>query len=272
MLDIYTMIATIRYKIMIDNMMNLSKTIVNALRLLALGVALLCSTNAVYASSLPRPIGNEGRIKIINYMPNSVFKFVGHYFYQSIIEFALDEEIETITMGSPSPWQLIPAGNRIFIKPVGDDATTNMTVITNKRMYFFEMHAENAGDISDDKLNFVVKFVYPGENNYEAITKFETNTGPDMSKPELLNFKYSISGESKTIEPLQVFDDGEFTYFKFKDINSELPAVFLVDKEGYESLINYRIANKLLVIERVAAKFTLRNGPDIICVYNEAMK
>ena len=170
-------------------------------------------------------------------MPNTVFKFVGHYFYQSIIEFALDEEVETISMGSPSPWQLVPAGNRIFLKPVGDEATTNMTVITNKRMYFFEMHAEDADDIADNKLNF----------------------------------KYSISGDARNIEPLQVFDDGEFTYFKFKDINSELPAVFLVDREGFESLVNYRISKQYLVVERVAKKFTLRNGADILCVYNEKL-
>lgn len=224
----------------------------------------------VSASSLPRSIGNESRIKIINYMPNTVFKFVGHYFYQSIIEFALDEEIETISMGSPSPWQIVPAGNRIFLKPVGDDATTNMTIITNRRMYFFEMHAEDAEDISDDKLSFIVKFVYPGENNYQAVTTYDVDTGPDLTHPEKFNFKYVVSGEGTNVEPLQVFDDGEFTYFKFRDINAELPAIFLVDREGFESLVNYRIAKKYVVVEQVAEKFTLRHGPDIICVYNEA--
>lgn len=235
-----------------------------------LAIVLTLSVMQSNSSSLPRSIGNESRIKIINYMPNTVFKFVGHYFYQSIIEFALDEEIETISMGSPSPWQIVPAGNRIFLKPVGDEATTNMTVITNRRMYFFEMHAEDAEDISDDKLSFIVKFVYPGENNYQAVTTYDVSTGPDLSKPEKLNFKYVISGEGSNIEPLQVFDDGEFTYFKFRDINAELPAVFLVDREGYESLVNYRISKKYVVVEQVAEKFTLRHGPDIICIYNEA--
>lgn len=226
----------------------------------------------VGASSLPRPIGNESRIKIINYMPNTVFKFVGHYFYQSIIEFALDEEIETISMGSPSPWQIVPAGNRIFLKPVGDDATTNMTIITNKRMYFFEMHAEDAEDISDNKLSFIIKFVYPGENNYQAVTTYDSDSGPDMSNPQKFNFNYTISGEGTNIEPLQVFDDGEFTYFKFKDINAELPAIFLVDRQGFESLVNYRVSRKFVVVERVGERFTLRHGPDIICVYNEKLK
>jgi len=213
------------------------------LRILYL-VCLFClvSLNAE-ATGMPRPIGGENRIKIVNYTPNTVYKFVGHYEYQSIIEFGLDEEIDTISMGTPTPWQLVPAGNRIFLKPVEDDATTNMTVITNKRMYFFEMHVETAASINDENLNFVVKFVYPENYNLSSattgaggpVTTLPQSTGPDLTKPELYNFKYSISGQARNIEPLMVFDDGEFTYFKFRDINAELPAIFMVKNSGEES-------------------------------------
>ncbi len=240
--------------------------------LIALLVLPLYYNNAI-ASTLPRPIGNESRIKIINYMPNVVFKFTGHYFYQSIVEFSLDEEIETISMGSPSPWQIVPAGNRIFLKPIGDDATTNMTVITNKRMYFFEMHADDADDVTDNNISFIVKFVYPEDNNYNAITQVDNADGPNLSSKDAqdkYNFNYSISGEAPEIEPLQVFDDGEFTYFKFRDINAELPAIFLVHPDGKEALINYRVSSGYLTVERVASMFTLRNGGDVICVYNDA--
>jgi type IV secretion system protein VirB9 len=217
-----------------------------------------------------RPIGGEHRIKIVNYTPNTVFKFVGHYMFQSIIEFGLDEEIDTISMGTPTPWQIVPAGNRIFIKPVQDDATTNMTVITNKRMYFFEMHAEEADDIQDEDLAFILKFIYPEDTT--AVQELGGNQGPDLTHPELYNFKYKISGEAKSIEPLQIFDDGEFTYFKFRDINAELPAIFRVDTDSTESLVNYRLADGYVVVERVAEKFTLRHGSSIICVFNEAWK
>jgi type IV secretion system protein VirB9 len=234
---------------------------------------MLININVASATLHPRAIGNEKRIKIINYMPNTVFNFTGHYFYQTIIEFALDEEIDTISMGTPTPWQIVPAGNRIFIKPIEEDATTNMTIITNKRMYFFEMHAKNAEGINDEDLSFVVKFVYPDDgSNFGAVKHISASTGPDLTKPELYNFKYSISGSGKLIEPLQVFDDGEFTYFKFRDINSELPAFFLVDATGNEGLINYRVTGGYVVVERVAPKFTLRHGNDVICIFNELME
>ena len=218
---------------------------------------------------MPRPMGGESRIKIINYVPNAVFRYIGYYYYQSIIEFSLEEEIQTITMGTPTSWQIIPAGNRIFLKPIEEGATTNMTVITNKRMYFFEMHAKNATSINDPKLAFIVKFVYPSEIYHSAVHNVGNNSGPDMTKPELYNFDYKISGNATNIEPIQVFDDGKFTYFKFRELNTELPAVFLVSSDGSESLINYRVDSGYIIIERVAPKYTLRHGNDIICVFNE---
>jgi type IV secretion system protein VirB9 len=243
-------------------------------RLVVIVLILGFTVGSANAGGIPRPLGGESRIKIINYTPNTVFKFVGHYEYQSIIEFALDEEIETISMGTPTPWQMVPTGNRIFLKPVEDNATTNMTVITNKRMYFFEMHAEEATGVHDENLNFVIKFVYPEQYNLGAgsVQQVSTDQGPDLSKPELYNFEYSISGDISGFEPLQVFDDGEFTYLKFRDVNAEFPAVFAVDAKGNEGLVNYRQEKGYVVIERVADRFTLRHGPETICIFNEMGK
>ncbi|MBS0236239.1 MAG: P-type conjugative transfer protein VirB9 [Proteobacteria bacterium] len=232
-------------------------------------VGQICASEALAGSS-PRPLGGEQRIKVINYMPNTVFKFVGHYTYQSIIEFGIDEVIQTISMGTPTPWQLVPAGNRIFLKPVESDATTNMTVITNKRMYFFEMHAEEAKGVKDTDLSFIVKFVYPEDQTFNSIRQMSVDAAPDLTHPERYNFQYTISGEAKYMEPLQVFDDGEFTFFKFRDINAELPAVFLVNSGQRESLVNFRIQGGYMVVERVAEKFTFRHGPDVLCIFNEA--
>lgn len=221
------------------------------------------------AGSIPRAVGGEKRIKLINYTPNTVFQLIGHYEFQTIVEFGMDETIETISMGTPTPWQILPSANRLFIKPIEDEATTNMTVITNKRTYFFEMIAQEATSLYDENLSFMIKFVYPEQYN-AAVKQVTPTSGPDLTKPEKFNFKYSISGAARDIEPTQVFDDGEFTYFKFRDINAELPAIFLVDNQNQEGLVNFRFENGYVVIERVAAKFTLRHGPDVICVFNES--
>jgi type IV secretion system protein VirB9 len=62
-----------------------------------------------------------------------------------------------------------------------------------------------------------------------------------------------------------------FTYFKFKTKNAEVPAFFMVDSDGNEALVNYRVSGEYIVIERVTSQYTLRNGTDVVCVFNESM-
>ncbi len=218
---------------------------------------------------MPSPIATDARIKTITYSPNEVFKFTGYYRYQSNIEFAPDEEIGTISLGDSVAWQMNPLGNRLFLKPIEQDATTNMTIITNKRTYFFELHAEEAKNISDKNLTFELRFIYPGD---ESLGVSHVDHMPDLEQDDLskYNFRYTLTG-SDDIAPLRIFDDGEFTYFQFQDVNGEVPAFFQVDSQGNESLINYRARGPYIVVERVAARYTLRHGNSVVCIFNEAI-
>ena len=75
-------------------------------------------------------------------------------------------------MGSPEGWNINPSGNRLFVKPVAltkEDALTNMTLITNRRMYFFEMHADEAEDVTSQKIPFIISFLYPELNNSAGV-------------------------------------------------------------------------------------------------------
>lgn len=218
-----------------------------------------------------KPLATDNRIQTVVYSPNQVYKFVGHYGYEASIEFAADELIQTISIGDSLAWLVSPSANRIFLKPIEQDALTNMTVITNLRTYHFELHPEETDDIRDKNMVFVMRFVY--NENDAPLSPVIADRVPDLSDPEeraKLNFNYSLTG-SELIAPLRIFDDGQFTYFQFKNKNADVPAFFLVDSQGFESLINFRTRGDYIVVERVASQFTLRHGPDVLCVYNEAM-
>jgi type IV secretion system protein VirB9 len=232
--------------------------------LLSVGMA----TMPAYALRDSRPLAVDPRIRVIVYNPDDVFKYTGFYGYQSSIEFEEGESVESISMGDSLSWQMVPAGRRLFLKPMEQDATTNMMILTNRRMYQFELHSAEATDINDPKLVFSVRFIYPDAATNGAIQQYTNNSGPDLSQPEKYNFNYTISG-SNTVAPIKIFDDGEFTYFQFKDKNEEVPAFFLVDGENKEALVNYHITGEYIVIERVTSQFTLRNGSEVVCVFNE---
>ncbi|WP_353284615.1 P-type conjugative transfer protein VirB9 [Wolbachia endosymbiont (group A) of Lasioglossum fulvicorne] len=244
----------------------------------------LCGSDAL-AKQEPRSIAGDNHIKVINYNPQAIHKYTGFYGYQSSILFEPGEVIQNLSMGDSTGWQLLPQGNRLFIKPIDDIADTNATIITNKRVYYFELHAEEATGLDDPKLAYEVRFLYPLFSSDEIYT---TNNGdileqashtiiPDINDIEVvkkgLNFNYSISHVKggQSIIPIKVFDDGKFTYLQFNKINSDFPAVFMVDSAGYESLVNFRTVDNYLIIERVSSVFTLRNGSSTVCLFNENM-
>ena len=72
--------------------------------------------------------------------------------------------------------------------------------------------------------------------------------------------------------PIKVFDDGEFTYLQFRDTNAELPAIFSVDEDLKESMVNYRLQDgkqNMIVVERVFHKLSVRLGKKVVCVFNQ---
>ncbi len=225
------------------------------------------------ASQMPRFLGSEKKFRSYIYNPNEVYRYIGHYTYQGFIEFDEGESISTISMGNPTLWMFEHLENRLFLKPVGEDnSETNMTIITNKRIYHFELAAKEAKGINDQDLIFVAKFLYPEDEdkNILEFNKSEKSDEPDMSDLSIYNFDYQYVGEN-SITPLKVFDDQQFTYFQFARKNSEIPAIFTVDSSGFESLVNFRSVGDYIVVEQMAPQFTLRSGQDIVCVYNSRL-
>ncbi len=112
----------------------------------------------VYAD---RPITTDSRIRTFVYGENEVFQLVTKHGYQSYIEFAKNEKILTLSMGNATPFKITPAGNRLFVKAMQDNQHTNMTVLTNKRAYQFELSS-----ITEDETDiiYVMRFYYPDDD------------------------------------------------------------------------------------------------------------
>jgi len=235
---------------------------------------LLIYAGVAQALQKARPIATDARIKTVRYTANEVYRFVGHYGYHAIIELAESEKIQSISLGDSTSWNIEANEHRILIKPISQLAETNMIVVTDKRLYHFELDATEVENIGAKDLTFVMRFIYPEAYGAGFATHIvNADTVPDINDPEIretLNFNYSIVG-GETVAPIRIFDDGEFTYFQFKDKNADVPAFFLVDPLGNESVINFRARGDYIVIERVGPRFTLRHGADINCVFNENM-
>jgi type IV secretion system protein VirB9 len=246
--------------------------------LYALLAATLIAPPAV-AGTKPRDGAMDGRIKTFVYDEQEIYRVKGYYGYSTTLQFSPQEVIESISLGDSVAWQATPVTshrNILMIKPLLKDAHSNMTVLTTKRIYSFELSAANSTVPWNENISYRLTFQYPDEQD-ETLANFaalhepgytnHANVTPHVA-PDTWNFDYSVSGHH-TLHPVRTFDNGTFTYFQFADTETT-PAIFVVDDRGEESLVNFTRQGKYIVVERLGRQFSLRDGPDIVaCIFNE---
>ena len=233
--------------------------------------ALALAAHGVLAAKLPQPTAADQRIRQVVYNASEVYEVTGSYRFTTTIEFEKGETVQYLTLGDTIAWQAHPMGHRVHLKPVEPKAVTNLTVVTDRRTYYFRLRATTPKDKLD--ATFLLRFTYPQEGdlavNPGAIRKAAGGTMRDeaSSRIKVRNCNYSVSG-SRNIKLVRACDDGLFTYLEFAE-NASLPAFFAVDSAGNESVVNYRMEGKYAVIERVGSLFTLRDGQEALCLFNE---
>jgi len=253
------------------------KTLKNLIILLLVS---FCLSPSVFATS-DFPITTDSRIKTIVFNENEVYQLKFYYGFQSFIEFSEDEEIELISLGEAFPWRLTPVRKRLFIRPLQINVKTNLTVVTTKRTYQFEISSDAYDGRADEELIYSVRFYYPEKPQKVPMIQSSADIEDEVNgkkkkkktkdKEEILNFNYSFAGESDEITPTKVFDDGLFTYFQFPDNNLIIPSIQAVDKKGNETSLNYRIDGNYVVVDTIQMQFSLRLGNSLICIFNNKL-
>jgi type IV secretion system protein VirB9 len=264
------------------------KKLYNIINLALVAFVLSCYAQVAAAAV---PITTDSRIKTLVYNENEVFHLTLHYGYQSNIEFAIGEEIDTLSIGNSSSWKITPIDRRLFIKPLEGSAKTNMTVITNKRTYQFELESKDPDQNLDEELVYVVRFFYPSDSFDNPLPKIDDKKfapEPIKKMPEIaakspstladagsssnnFNFNYTITGPDN-IAPLKVFDDGERTFFKFPNNNATIPSLFVVDDKKVETRVSFARQGEYIVVKKIFKKMALKLGKDVVYVYNETNK
>ena len=218
--------------------------------------ALLSCTAAVAASE-------DKRIRTLDYSPDHIVQILGRSGIQSTIEFAPDERIENVAVGDSSAWQVTPnrRASLLFVKPLVARSRTNMTVVTDRRTYMFDL-------VAGDKWTtpvYALKFSYPNDKTAEAEKPAQEVAAPAVPPPptsaqvaEKLHFDWKTKGNGKLL-PNRVFDDGVSVYLAWEK-DTPLPAILTVSDDRKEGPVNYRMDGEYIVITPVPANLVLRYG------------
>lgn len=232
---------------------------------------------AVHAESVPSKGRYDARMKNVVYNRDDVIRVVGYYGYSTDIELAPGESVVDIAIGDSLAWEIAPSANHLFVKPREENAVTNMTVVTNKRVYQFALDARRSSAPGDRSMYFQVRFDFPDDRLAEA--KAQQQQRAELANARMidsafamsnlpLNWNYYACGAHE-IRPSEVFDDGRFTYMRFPG-GQEIPAVFMINADDSESIVNGSMRDDRFVVQAVAKRLVLRKGQSVACLENRS--
>lgn len=196
---------------------------------------LLAGTAAAQGISLPIP---DPRLQTLQYDAGQVFRLRVPMGFQTTLVLDPDEQVENIALGDSGAWQVTPnqRGDHVFIKPLRAGDVTNLTIVTDTRVYVFELSA-TYGATPDAP--FVVRFEYPPA----------PSAGAEETRPADEIRHYRLSGTA-SLRPHAVSDDGMRTYIEWRP-GQPLPAVFALDERRREMLVDGQMRDGRYVIDAV---------------------
>ena len=265
------------------------------------GLFVLAAAGATSASSAVSGAKSEPadpRLREVLYDPKAVVTVPVKRGVVTLVVLDADESITEVAAGlggdcskTEAAWCIAaqPGGRNLFVKAKSSaSAPNNLAVVTDRRTHSFRFVVLADGDPKAPVYRLTIKAPAVRSTSPSRLTS--RDVGPLLALPavpppspqeviaermqakaQVRNSNYSIAEGtgSEDIVPALIFDDGRFTYFRFPG-NREVPAVFHVLGDGSETLVNARMEDDLLVVDRVSRKLMLRSGPAVVGIWNEA--
>jgi type IV secretion system protein VirB9 len=204
------------------------------------------------------------------------------------IELSPNEKILDYSTGFSGGWDLTRRENVFYLKPKNVDVDTNMMIRTATHSYVFELkvvatdwktleQAKRAG------VQYKIAFIYPGDATFAAAASkkadaSELNTS--LVKDRDYNFNYSYATRSKAapwLVPVNVYDDGRFTYIKMSDLKQfptgDFPTIYMREvAHGSDVLVNTTVEGNTIVVHGTYAYLVIRHGNNVVGLRRNTQK
>jgi type IV secretion system protein VirB9 len=222
------------------------------------------------AESVPVRGQVDARVRTAVYNPDQVYKLYGFVGYAVELIFDDGERFAGTGGGDLESVTVDAHGSSVLLKPRAAIVSTNLVVFTDRRAYRFDYTvAARAPNRLTDEVMYAVRFTYPPVRTASAEdpqARVERDlAAADAARPR--NRDYWYCG-NRSLQPVATSDDGVHTRITFGD-RSEIPAIFVRNEDGSESLLNFSMDAGDVVIHRVASRFVLRRGKLTGCIVNK---
>lgn len=141
----------------------------------------------------------------------------------------------------------------VLVKPTRTDITTNLVITTDRRTYLVELRA------GDEIWMPAIAWAYPTPPATQRIAAAAT---PIIPAEAARNYRYGLSGDTPPWRPVSVFDDGRRVYVVFPRgiVQGEMPPLFVIGSDGKPEIVNSRIHQNVLIVDRLFGAAELRLG------------
>lgn len=148
----------------------------------------------------------------------------------------------------------------ILVKPFAAALSTNLIITTDRRTYHLQLESTSMTAMA------ALSWTYP-QDELIAIRRAAEQDRAAMPVAggiaiDQLNFSYAITGDDPPWRPIRAFDDGRQTYIEFRPSIAvgEAPPLFVLGPTGEAQLVNYRVAGRFYVVDRLFDAAELRLG------------
>lgn len=240
----------------------------------------LASALCLAAASATFPVSAQV-VQQYEYQPDRVYQVRTGLGITTQIELSPNEKILDYSTGFTSGWELTRRENVFYLKPKNVDVDTNMMIRTATHSYIFELkvvatdwkaldQAKRAG------VQYKITFSYPSDASFsnQAQKVSDTpalDTGLLKDRSYNFNYDYSTHNSKKApwLIPVNVYDDGHFTYIKMSDMKQfptgDFPAVYMREKEhGEDSVVNTTVEGNTIVVHGTYPYLVIRHGNNIV--------
>ncbi|CDX22703.1 putative conjugal transfer protein trbG [Mesorhizobium sp. ORS 3324] len=141
----------------------------------------------------------------------------------------------------------------VLVKPSRADITTNLVITTDRRSYMLELRA------GDKPYMPAVAWAYPARADGKQQSVPVTPIMPDLA---VRNYRYGLAGDMPPWRPVAVYDDGRRVYVEFPRgiVQGEMPPIFVIGPDGEAQIVNSRVFQNILIVDRLFGAAELRLG------------
>jgi type IV secretion system protein VirB9 len=229
------------------------------LNLPALGLFISMTALPGLAETVPKPGSHDARVTYATYQEGQVYRINTRLRNVTLVELGEGEKIQSIAIGDLESFKIdkLERANLFIIKPVVAGATTNLTVETQRNIYFLQVTEGGRGEP-----NYSVKFTVPGSTRAATI-------GSEI--PASLPMTYKIMKKGRALPgfaPVSISDDGRKTTFVIPP-GAPMPTIFRADAKGQEYSVNSSVRGTTITVSTRSARWVLRYGEEYVCVTGE---